>query len=117
MIKSSLIEHLSPFHQDLVKVMQALCSEEGQKLILALRCDAPISKQELVEKTNMDRSRLNELLLLFTENRIIEFLADNRSADQGYLICGHCGIVAYMILTAMYILQKTQYTVSQFLVE
>lgn len=115
-IKSSLIEHLSPFHQDLVKVMQALCSEEGQKLILALRCDAPISKQELVEKTNMDRSRLNELLLLFTENRIIEFLADNRSADQGYLICGHCGIVAYMILTAMYILQKTQYTVSQFLV-
>ncbi len=115
-IKSSLINNLSPFDQDTVEVMQALCSEEGQKLILALRCDVPISKQELIEKTNIDISRLNELLLLFTENRVIEFIADNRSVDRGYLICGHCGIVAYMILTAMHILNKKKYTVSQFLI-
>ena len=59
---------------------------------------------------------LNELLLLFTENRIIEFVSDNRSEDRGYLICGHCGIAAYMVLTAMYILNKKNYTVSQFLI-
>ena len=47
---------------------------------------------------------------------IIEFVADNRSEDRGYLICGHCGIAAYMVLTAMYILNKKNYTVSQFLI-
>lgn len=114
-IQSSLINHLSPFDQDTIEVMQALCSEEGQKLILALRCDVPTSKKELIQKTNIDISRLNELLLLFIENRIVEFVADNRPVDQGYLICGHCGIAAYMVLTAMYLLRKRKYTVSQFL--
>jgi len=115
-IKSSLIKQLSPFDANTIEVMQALCSEDGQKLILALSCDIPTSKQSLIEKANIDLSKLNELLLLFTENRIIEFVADNRSEDRGYLICGHCGIVAYMVLTAMYVLNKRNYTVSQYLI-
>ncbi len=113
-VKSSLINSLSPFGKDTIEVMQALCSEEGQKLILALRCDAPTSKQELIEKVSIDLSHLNELLLLFTENRIIEFIADNRSENRGYSLSGHCGIASYMVLTAMYILNKRNYTVSQF---
>lgn len=115
-IKSALINKLSLCDQSTIDVMQALCSEEGQKLILALRCDIPTPKQEIIEKTNIDILRLNELLLLFTENRIIEFLADNRAPDKGYLICGHCGIVAYMMLTAMYILNKKKYEVLQHLI-
>ena len=115
-IKSSLIKQLSPFDANTIEVMEALCSEEGQKLILALSCDIPTSKQALIEKSNIDLSKLNELLLLFTENRIIEFVADNRSEDRGYLICGHCGIAAYMVLMAMYILNKKKYTVSQYLI-
>jgi transcriptional regulator with XRE-family HTH domain len=43
-IKSSLIDKLSPFDQSTQEVMQALCSEDGQKLILALRCDTPTPK-------------------------------------------------------------------------
>ena len=113
-IKSSLIKKLSPFDQSTVEVMRELCSEDGQKLILALNCDIPISKQTLVEKANIEISRLNELLLLFTENRIIEFVADNCPEYRGYMICGHCGIAAYMLLTAMYILNKKNYTVSQY---
>ena len=113
-IKSSLIKQLSPFNQSTIEVMQALCSEDGQKLILALNCDIPISKQTLIEKADIEISRLNELLLLFTENRIIEFVADNRPEDRGYLICGHCGIAAYMVLMAMYILNKKIYIVSQY---
>ena len=113
-IKSSLIKQLSPFDQNTIEVMQALCSEEGQKLILALNCDIPTSKQMLIEKANIEISRLNELLLLFTENRIIEFVADKRLEYRGYLICGHCGIAAYMVLMAMYILNKKIYTVSQY---
>ena len=115
-VKSSLIKQLSPFDQSTIEVVQALCSEDGQKLIFALSCDIPTSKQILIEKSNVEISRLNELLLLFTENRIIEFVADNRSEDRGYLICGHCGIAAYMVLTAMYILNKKNYNVSQFLI-
>ena len=114
-IKSSLIDKLSPFDQSTQEVMQALCSEDGQKLILALRCDTPTPKQALIEKADIQITRLNELLLLFIENRIIEFSEDNAPEYKGYMISGHCGIVAYMILSAMYILDKKKYEVSQFI--
>ena len=114
-IKSSLIKQLSAFDTITIEVMQALCNEDGQKLILALSCDILTSKQTLVEKSNIETSRLNELLLLFTENRIIEFVAENRSENRGYLISGHCGIAAYMVLMAMYVLNKKNCTVSQYL--
>lgn len=114
-IKSSLVNKLSPFDQSTVEVMRALCSEEGQKLILALHCDTPTPKQALIEKANIETSRLNELLILFIENRIIEFSDDNRPKHSGYMISGHRGIVAYMMLAAMYILNKNSYEVSQFI--
>ena len=113
-IKSSLIRELPPFDQRTMEVIQALCSEDGQKVISALQCDSPTPKQALIEKTNMDISRLNELLLLFIENRIVEF-EDTPSEYQGYIISGHCGIVAYMSLSMMYILNKKKYEVSQFI--
>ena len=50
-----------------------------------------------------------------TENKIIEFVSNNRSSKTGYLISGHCGIVAYMTLAAMFILGKSRYTVNQYL--
>ena len=114
-IQSALIHQLSLFDQNTVEVMRALCSEEGQKLIMALHCDTPTSKQTIIEKTNIDLPILNELLLLFTENRIIEFNSETPADRKGYMIGGHCGIVAYMLLAAMYILNKEVYTVSQYL--
>ncbi len=114
-VKSSLINQLSSFDQGTVEVMQALCNEEGQKLILTLRCNTPTPKQTLIEKSNIETARLNELLLLFIENRIIEFSEDNPPEHKGYMISGHCGIVAYMLLAAMYILNKKKYEVSQFI--
>ena len=114
-IKTDLINQLTSFDQSTVEVMQALCSEEGQKLILALRCDTPTPKQTLIEKSNIETARLNELLLLFIENRIIEFSEDTPQEYKGYMISGHCGIIAYMLLAAMYILNKKKYEVSQFI--
>ncbi len=114
-IKSELIKKLTASDQSTIDVMNELCSEEGQTLILSLHCDLPTPKQEIIEKTKIDIVRLNELLLMFTENRIIEYVADNHVPDRGYLISGHCGIAAYMMLTAMFILNKKPYTVSQFL--
>ncbi len=114
-VKSSLIKSLSPSDAATVELMNAICSEDGQKLILSLSCESPMPKQEIIDKAGVELSRLNELLLLFTENKIIEFVSNNRSSKTGYLISGHCGIVAYMALAAMFILGKSRYTVNQYL--
>jgi len=53
---------------------------------------------------------------MFTENRIIEYIDEHRNLGSGYVISGHCGVVAYMLLAAVYILNKKKYAVSQFLV-
>lgn len=111
-VKSSLIKSLSPSDAATVELMNALCSEDGQKLILSLSCGQPTPKQEIVDKAGIELSRLNELLLLFTENKIIEFVTDSRYSNTGYLISGRCGIAAYMVLAAMFILGKSRYTVN-----
>lgn len=115
-IKSSLINKLTPIaSDDAIDVITALCTVEGQKLIFSLSCDSPTTKREIIEKTGIELARLNELLLLFTENKVIEFENDNRSCKTGYIISGHCGIAAYMLLASLYILKKPTYTVSQYL--
>ena len=113
-IQSELIKKLSVFDVETIDIMKELCSEDGQKLILSLECDAPTSKSDLIEKSGIALSRLNELLLLFTENRIIEYQTDNHMRGNGYIICGHCGIAAYMVLSAMFILNKKICTVSSY---
>lgn len=115
-IKNDLINNLGTFSEENAEVMAALCTEEGQKLICALKCHAPTPKKELIEKTAIKLQRLNELLLLFTESKVIEYISDKRFSNaSGYKICGHCGIAAYMALSAMYILGKPKYTVSEYL--
>lgn len=116
-VKSSLIKNLGIASSLASDVISALCSEDGQKLIIALNCQSPTTKDELLSKTNIEIHRLNELLLLLSENKVIEYVADNRVANAtGYKISGHCGIVAYMILSAMYLLTKQIYEVSEYLV-
>ena len=114
-IKSSLIKNLdvcSPVAQD---VMLEICSKDGQKLIIALDCQKPTPKEIILSETGIELSRLNELLLLFTENGIIEFVNDNRYADTiGYKISGKCGIVAYMVLSAMHIISKRMFELSEY---
>lgn len=114
-IKRSLIEKHTPATETSTEVMTALCSEDGQKLITCLFCEKPLTKQEIAEKSGVELSRLNELLLLLTENEVIEFFNDNRGHKKGYLISGHRGIAAYMVIAAMYVLEKHNYWVSQYI--
>ena len=115
-IKSSLIKSLSTFDTSSQEVINEICSEDGQKLITALKCPSPTPKNDITEKTGIEIHRLNELLLLFMENNIIEYISDNKIAKApGYKISGHCGIAAYMVLSAMYIMSKKNYTVSEYL--
>lgn len=115
-VKSSLINNISDSIPEVAReVVNAILSAEGIKLIIALSPDLPTEKAEIIEKTGIELSRLNELLLLLTENKVIEFERDARSFKTGYILSGHCGIVAYMLLAAVYILGKPNYTVSQYL--
>ena len=67
----------------------------------------------MLEQTGIPLPRLNELLLLFTENNVIAYYTDTTAC--GYMISGFCGIAAYMVLGAMYLLDKKRnYEVSQY---
>lgn len=115
-VKNELINKLGTFSDESAEVAAALCTDDGQRLIASLKCHQPTPKKEISEKTGIAPQRLNELLLMFTESRVIEYVSDKRVSNRsGYKICGHCGIAAYMILSAMYILGKPKYTVSEYL--
>jgi uncharacterized membrane protein SirB2 len=80
----------------------------------SLSCERPTSKQTVLEETGIPLPRLNELLLLFTESNVVEHYADH-TGKNGYMISGFCGIAAYMVLGAMYLLDKKRnYEVSQY---
>ena len=114
-VQSSLVKKLQPASPIAFETVQALCTPEGQKLISALCCERPTSKQTVLEETGIPLPRLNELLLLFTESNVVEHYADH-TGKNGYMISGHCGIAAYMVMGAMYLLDKKRnYEVSQYL--
>ncbi|MBR5221777.1 MAG: helix-turn-helix transcriptional regulator [Clostridia bacterium] len=115
-IKNALIEKMQTAPAMITEVMEALCSEDGQRLILALGDQKTHPKEQLLSATGLELHRLNELLLLFSENRIIAFVSDHREcAMPGYQISGHCGIAAYMVLGAIHILMKRNYSLSEYL--
>ena len=115
-IKNALIEKMQTAPAMITEVMEALCSEDGQRLILALGDQKTHPKEQLLSTTGLELHRLNELLLLFSENRIIAFVSDHREcAMPGYQISGHCGIAAYMVLGAMHVLMKRNYSLSEYL--
>ncbi len=115
-IKASLIKNLDVADAVSSEIISALASEDGQKLIISLSCTEPVSKEDIAEATGIEAHRLNSLLLMFLENGVIEFVSDSRiSGVRGYKISGHYGIAAYMVLAAMYILEKKCFTVSEYL--
>ena len=115
-IKNALVNQMQSAPQTVTEVMEALCSEDGQTLILALGDNQTHPKDQLLVDTGLQLHRLNELLLLFSENRIIEFVSDRRETTiVGYRISGHCGIAAYMMLAAMHVLMKRNYDLSEYI--
>ena len=75
-IKNALVNQMQCAPQTVTEVMEALCSADGQTLILALGDQKVHQKEQLPAETELPLHRLNELLLLFSENRIIEFVSD-----------------------------------------
>ncbi len=113
-VRADLIKSLSETDESIAEVIKEVASEDGARLIRTLSCEKAMAKSEIIEKTGIELHRLNELLLLFTENRIIDFVYEPRYAAKGYKISGRCGVAAYMVLAAMYVLGKHNYTVSEY---
>lgn len=116
-IKSEFIRNLAPSSEISYDILSELCTREGQQIIRILYPHKPISKEKIIEETGIEIHRLNELLLKFTEGNVIEYICDNRVhfSESGYKINGCCGIAAYMMTAALYILDKKQFTVSEYL--
>lgn len=112
-IKSSLREKLDNVSNREFSILGELCKKEGFALISMLDGNSLVSKSELTEKSGIEIHRLNELLLMLTENKIIEYVFDNRGG-VGYKMHAHFGIAAYLILAAAFILSKPDCTVSEY---
>lgn len=114
-IKSSFIRDLKISAPQTFEVLSALANADGQALIRALNPQVPVTKEALLEATGIEPGRINELLLLFLESNVIEFTVSKQFSEiTGYKICGHCGIVAYMMLAAGYILEQPYHTISEY---
>ena len=73
-----------------------------------------MSKEHLYDITEVCgmMGTTSRTLRFYEEKGIIK---STSSPNTGYLVSGHCGIAAYMMLTAMYVLNKKNYTITQFL--
>ena len=112
-VRNSLKQRVKETSPETEALLRELVSPDGMAVIKALDSLYTISKADLESRLGIDPSRLNELLLLFTENRIIEF--GLVSGVLGYKIHAANGIAAYMIMAAAYILGKTKYTTSEYI--
>lgn len=117
LVKSSLREKLHIVEDRTLEVMRELCTKEGFTLISILDTNALMTKAELVEKSGIELHRLNALLLLFTESKLIEFMSgmSGTKSYDGYKMCARSGVVAYMMLAAAFILAKQNCHVSEYL--
>lgn len=116
-IKSELIRNMQESSDRSYDIVSELCTKEAQQIIRMLYTHKPVPKEKIIEKTGIEIHRLNELLLKLTEGNIIEYVCDGRVSfpEYGYKLSGHCGIVAYMIASCFYIIDKKQCTISEYL--
>lgn len=112
-VKNSLRNKLSTVGQRELHLLSEMTTKEGIKLLSLLDTTTTKTKEELITESGIETSRLNELLLKFTENRIIEYEITH-AKKAGYKICGHFGIAAYMVLAAAFILSKKQFKLLEY---
>lgn len=115
-VKSSLKSHLGNLQESNLTLLSQLCSPEGIRLITSLDPNQLVTKAELVERCGIELPMLNELLLLFLENEIIEYVSSRANEDgEGYKIHAYRGMAAYLVLGALFVLQKPYCMVSEYI--
>ena len=94
-------------------VLRQLCTENGFRLISSLGTAQVTTKEEL-NSLGIPPDELNGMLTCFMESNMIEYKQFWKNGG-GYMICGHAGIAAYMVLAAAFLLAKKKYTLSEFM--
>ena len=112
-VKNSLREKLD-FGEREEKIISLLASHDGLRLTSLLEPVEPVSKEFLLENSGIGEARLNELLLALIESGVVEHSMRGFTDSEGYRLCAHCGVAAYMLLAAAHILAKKRYTVSEY---
>lgn len=113
-ISSEIREKLSGVGERELALLQTLASPEAIRLITVLDPCIPTPKDELIRKTGLELHVLNELLLTLLENKVIEHVFGARWKCDGYKICGHFGVAAYLILAAAFVLSKPVCVISEY---
>jgi len=112
-VQSKLRESLSNVGTEELALLGEMASADGFAILSRLDAHALTPKGELAA-IGLEKNRLNELLLMFTERQIIEFVV--WGDVRGYKLCGHFGIAASLVLAAAYVLSKTtNYAVSEYI--
>lgn len=117
-VAESLKEKLGNIGEREMHLLRELATDEGLLLIRTLDPCVPSPKVKLIEVfegAGIPVSRLNELLLELSENKIIEYVFSAKHPADGYKICGHFGIAAYLVMAAAFILSKPITCVSEYL--
>lgn len=116
-VKSDIREKLANVGERELTLIGKIASPECIRLITSLDPCIPTPKEEILEKTGLELPVLNELLLTLLENKVIEHVFGARWGRDGYKMCGHFGMAAYLILAAAFVLSKPVCCVSEYLHE
>ena len=112
-VRDELREKLGEVGGKELGVLRQLCTENGFRLISSLGTAQVTTKEEL-NSLGIPPDELNGMLTCFMESNLIEYKQFWKNGG-GYMICGHAGIAAYMVLAAAFLLAKKKYTLSEFM--
>ncbi|MBQ8332774.1 MAG: helix-turn-helix domain-containing protein [Clostridia bacterium] len=113
-VKSDIREKLANVGERELNLIGKIASPECIRLITSLDTCTPTPKDVLAEKTGLELPVLNELLLMLLENKVIEHVFGARWGRDGYKMCGHFGMAAYLVLAAAFVLGKPVCCVSEY---
>lgn len=111
-VKTSMINNLDKVTDVELSLIQTLASNDYYNLLKHLSCE-PVSKELLIDKTSFDVTKFNEMIIYLLENKIVEYFTKNEI--NGYKLTVNRGIIAYILLSALYLLTSTNHSTSEYL--
>ena len=112
-VPSSIKDHLDHVDDSILALSAELAKPAYYRLFSALDAHFPVSKEVLLEKTGLPAAELNEMLILLTENCIVEFFGPG--THTGYKLTAYRGILAYLRLAEAYLLSESRCSTSEYL--
>ncbi|MBQ8510509.1 MAG: helix-turn-helix transcriptional regulator [Clostridia bacterium] len=113
-VQAKLREQMKRVGDTELTLLSEMCSPEGFAILSRLDPHELVTKESLAESTGIEKYRLNELLIYFTEHEIIVFNV-REGGVRGYKLGAHFGIAAAMVTAAAYVLSKKDCCISEYI--